>query len=168
MHGLHHGKRGGKEACESKNDKKENCEEGKRRHKKHARGAGKKGKGQRGKHRLAMQFILWNGELPPNMEQNIDKKDFKAKDTQNAVVQSYPNPAKNSTTISADLQEMAKSVDITLRNQAGKMVRNLTFKNISKGFNEFDLDLNNLPAGVYFYTFETDTFSVTKRLIVGE
>ena len=143
--------------------KEENCTH-KKGHK------GKKGKKRHFKenHRLTIEFVLWDGNLPAERDETLEPTIFQERKADNISIQNYPNPATGMTKISVDLAKPAQTVNISLRDQSGKLVKDLTFKDVDKGFNEFEINVSDLPDGVYFYTFKTDEFSVTKRMVVGK
>lgn len=119
--------------------------------------------------KLGVQFVLWDGQLPP---ETAPMQGFgKAKQGQNInkfSLQNYPNPANGLTKITADLPENTKAVTITINDRSGKTVKTLNFKNLDKGFNVFEMDVSNLADGLYFYTFEADGIKTTRRLMVGK
>jgi hypothetical protein len=124
---------------------------------------------QHGKTRIAVEFVLWDGTLP---EPPQERPDMEGKSIQRGndvfSLQNYPNPANGITKITANLPADTKVVKIVLRDASGKTVKNLLFKNVDKGTNTFDLDVSNMTDGLYFYTFEADGQTTTKRLMVGK
>jgi hypothetical protein len=154
---------------ERKHDRGEKRMDHKGGHGEHGENA-KKGDGAHGKRsRLAVEFILWDGNLPPERAQNEGFETLSRENSAKAFsLQNYPNPANGITKISADLPGNSKVVKITINDRSGKVVKSLNFKNLDKGVNEFTVDVSNLPDGLYFYTFEADGVKATKRMIVGK
>ena len=76
-----------------------------------------------------------------------------------------PNPTTNQTTLQFTLpQEM--SVKIALYDMTGRMVKAVSKGKMQSGNNAISVDLNNLAAGVYTYTLETENGErATKRLV---
>ncbi|MCB0649944.1 MAG: T9SS type A sorting domain-containing protein [Saprospiraceae bacterium] len=126
-------------------------------------------RGQHNNGRLAMEFVLWDGKLPAALEVNGDFQPLKTDNARDIFsLQNYPNPANGITKISAELPKEVKLVKITLRDASGKTVKDLSFKNATKGANQFDIDVSSLPEGLYFYTFDADGQKTTKRMVVGK
>ena len=75
----------------------------------------------------------------------------------------YPNPFKGQTTIEFD---MSRSAAITLKivDQVGKQVKT-SFIDSHKGINRQDLDLSDLPEGIYFVQFEVEGAIFNHKLI---
>lgn len=125
--------------------------------------------GQHNNGRLAMEFVIWDGKLPAAPEVNGDFQSLKTDNARDIFsLQNYPNPANGITKISAELPQEAKLVKITLRDASGKTVKEMSFKNANIGTNQFDIDVSNLPEGLYFYTFDADGQKTTKRMVVGK
>ncbi len=157
-----HGKEG--MSPDERKEKREKMSKGKEGHgQKHGRHEARHGHGK-----LAVEFVLWDGTLPPQPEENVDfdKSLNPGKDV--FSLQNYPNPANGVTKITAELPQNTKLVKITLQDASGKIVKDLSFKNVDKGTNTFDLDVSNLTDGLYFYTFDADGQKTTKRLVVGK
>ncbi len=76
-----------------------------------------------------------------------------------------PNPTTHQTTLQFTLpQEM--SVKIALYDMTGRMVKAIMKGKMPSGDNAISVDLNNLAAGVYTYTLETENGErATKRLV---
>lgn len=121
------------------------------------------------KARLAVEFVLWDGTLP-EVREGRPAMEGKSLDNRNDIfaLQNYPNPANGITKITAQLPTEVKIVKIVVRDASGKTVKNLLFKNVDKGTTTFDLDVSNLTDGLYFYTFDADGQTTTKRLVVGK
>jgi hypothetical protein len=82
------------------------------------------------------------------------------------VGQNYPNPANDLTTISYSLEQTSKQVSLNITDVTGKTVQiiNQGFK--APGVYQISFDAENLSAGVYNYTLQTDLGSVTKKFFV--
>lgn len=81
------------------------------------------------------------------------------------IEQNYPNPFHGSTNIPVKLNRTS-DVTITVANLIGQNVYSNTFKNSAAGVNNFNVELNNVKAGVYFYTVEAGDFKVTRKMII--
>lgn len=80
----------------------------------------------------------------------------------------YPNPASAKGNVSVPFTiGNAGDVNVTITNIVGQTVLNTT-ENFSAGEHTLDLGLNNLKAGVYFYTVTSGNFTATKKFTVGE
>jgi len=84
------------------------------------------------------------------------------------VASNYPNPLKNSTTITYTLPESGK-VNVTVLNNMGVVVKTLVAEVQEAGVHSLVYNVN-VEAGIYFYSItlqgETNTFSTVERMIV--
>jgi hypothetical protein len=79
--------------------------------------------------------------------------------------QAYPNPASNDVTIAFDLKAN-KNVKVSLVNLLGQEVISIVNSNFSAGANEVKFNVNNLSAGVYFYTMTVDGVSQSQKIMI--
>jgi hypothetical protein len=76
----------------------------------------------------------------------------------------YPNPANNSTTIEIQ-QEVDENGMISITDINQKIIRQISLESRNNS-GKRDIDLTNLPSGIYFLHLETAKTSFTKRLVV--
>lgn len=81
------------------------------------------------------------------------------------LFQNMPNPAKNSTRISYQLNKRSK-VSLEVYDLAGRKLMELNQGSQSEGIHNIDLNVCNLSSGTYFYTLKADNFSKTLKMIV--
>lgn len=81
-----------------------------------------------------------------------------------SVAQNFPNPAANNTSVLITT-EIAGVINLKITNNLGKTVHYKSVKNSALA-HTFNLDVSNLNSGIYFYTVEIGTRSVTKKMIV--
>lgn len=77
----------------------------------------------------------------------------------------YPNPAKDSTTISFYLNS-PEQVEIYLKNAGGTTVATLLNEYRNYGENSLIVDLRNVKPGIYFYHIKAGMLKDTKKLVV--
>ena len=78
----------------------------------------------------------------------------------------YPNPFNSSTIIKFDMP-MSEQVSITLFNLLGEEVLvPIRSSNILEGTHKISINMNNLPAGIYYYQIKTDSFKETKKMVL--
>jgi hypothetical protein len=85
----------------------------------------------------------------------------------NELFQNTPNPVRNQTVISFQLATAQAEVVISIRDAAGRTIREFTQEGTA-GYNSLVVDnrmLNN-AAGVYAYTVTAGGWVATKRMIV--
>jgi hypothetical protein len=82
-----------------------------------------------------------------------------------SLLQNYPNPFNPSTVISftTNREEFVKLSVYTI---LGTKVSTLLNSKLGEGQYHITFNAQNLPAGIYFYTLETGSFSQTKRMIL--
>ena len=79
--------------------------------------------------------------------------------------QNFPNPFKGITSVPVKLN-FSTDVTINVVNLVGQTVFSHKFEKAQSGMNHFQLDLNNLNSGVYFYSVEAEGYKITKRMVV--
>lgn len=81
------------------------------------------------------------------------------------VFQNIPNPAKNSTRISYQLNKRSK-VSLEIYDLTGRKVMELNEGTQNEGYHNIDINVSNLTSGTYFYTLKADNYSKTLKMIV--
>jgi len=79
----------------------------------------------------------------------------------------YPNPVQDKATIRYFLK-IDSDVKIHLLDGNGRLVKAFLHETQKAGEHRLDIDIQNLPSGVYFYTLETNSHKESKRLIVAK
>lgn len=97
---------------------------------------------------------------------NLTSTGIESADAQNSldVLPPYPNPFKQSTTISYHLAT-PQNVEIQVYNLLGKSVFQQVRGTVSQGAQRFQFTPEDLPAGVYFYNINTGSRSHTGKLV---
>lgn len=78
-------------------------------------------------------------------------------------LRAYPNPAQSMLYVPYQLNQ-ASDVRLSLRNPMGQLVRVDTREAALQG--RFELNVSDLPSGIYFYTLETGNGSRTERVVI--
>jgi hypothetical protein len=81
-----------------------------------------------------------------------------------SVSQNSPNPATNSTSILVTT-EKAGVIDLRISNILGQVVHQESVSNSALA-HTFNVNVSNLESGIYFYTIEIGTSSITKKMLV--
>jgi len=81
------------------------------------------------------------------------------------ALESYPNPAENSTTISFFITE-PEHVTIKIHNVLGEVIKEIVNQDFEGGQYEIPCELTELNSGTYFYTISVGYFQRTNKLIV--
>jgi subtilisin family serine protease len=79
--------------------------------------------------------------------------------------QNYPNPFNPSTRIKFALPK-SEFVNIKIYDILGKEISTLVNENLTAGYYEVEFNANNLSSGMYFYKFESSTFTDVKRMVL--
>lgn len=69
--------------------------------------------------------------------------------TQADEISAYPNPATTNLTVAIKTSEARKAAPVTLIDALGRVVWSEQ-RTLSEGFNQFDIDVNNISNGIYF------------------
>lgn len=91
-------------------------------------------------------------------------KDFASKEFE--VLQNSPNPVKTSSFVEYYMPKSAV-INIQVRNVLGEMVI-AENKNATQGVNRYQLNVNDLSNGIYFYQFSFEEKVITKKFIVNK
>jgi hypothetical protein len=83
----------------------------------------------------------------------------------NGEVSIYPNPAKESATLSFNLNKTGKVV-VNVLDAAGRTVSVASDATMTKGEQKISISTANMAAGVYNINIQTEEGNVTKRLTV--
>lgn len=81
------------------------------------------------------------------------------------LYQNFPNPFNPETRISFSLPS-ASHVTLKLFDAAGREIRILLNEFRQKGFNEYQFNASELPAGIYFYNIKCDNYSAAKKMVL--
>jgi hypothetical protein len=81
------------------------------------------------------------------------------------VKQNQPNPFTGSTTVNYTLNNSA-NVAVVIYNVAGAKVMSINEGMKAAGSHSLRINASDLQAGVYYYTFTADGYTVTKKMIV--
>lgn len=81
--------------------------------------------------------------------------------------QNYPNPFNPETIISYQLSEPGL-VDLSIYDLLGRKVASLINKYQTTGSYQTVFNAGNIPSGVYIYKLETNTFTLSKKMILAK
>ncbi|MFC2111403.1 right-handed parallel beta-helix repeat-containing protein, partial [Bacteroidota bacterium] len=83
-----------------------------------------------------------------------------------ALWQNIPNPANEITTIKY-LVPKAGQIVFELRNVIGQTINRFE-KSVLQGEHQFDLDIKNLPSGVYYYSIDFEEERLVKKMVISK
>jgi hypothetical protein len=86
-------------------------------------------------------------------------------DNMSGLTSSYPNPFNPETNISFRVDKES-NVKITVYDMLGKTVAILANSKFSTGIHTVNFNASNLNSGVYFYRYETEYASETKKIVL--
>lgn len=78
----------------------------------------------------------------------------------------YPNPAVDVLNIRFELDESTEAL-VSIVDAQGRSLQEKYFASLARGENEISFDIHDLPAGMYFYTFETKNGNIAKKFMVS-
>jgi hypothetical protein len=81
------------------------------------------------------------------------------------LADAYPNPFNPSTTIDYSV-EMTEAVALNVFNINGQLVRTLVNGTVESGAHSVVFDAADLASGVYLYTLESASQSITKKMVL--
>ncbi len=83
------------------------------------------------------------------------------------VAQNYPNPFNKTTQINYNVTK-SSDVVFTVFDMMGRKLVNNAFTEVAPGQHTINLSANQFTPGVYFYTFNVNGKSVTKKMVITE
>lgn len=81
------------------------------------------------------------------------------------LYQNYPNPFNPTTNIKFDIMRNG-IVKLEVFDITGKVVNTLVNSRLEAGKYEFSMNAGYMPSGVYFYKLETESYTMTRRMIL--
>lgn len=78
---------------------------------------------------------------------------------------SYPNPTSSSATIAFDL-EQSGHVELALHDIFGKRIMTIANREFGAGAHDVQVDVTELPTGVYVYTMKTENQTFSNKMVV--
>ncbi len=85
--------------------------------------------------------------------------------TDYTLMQNYPNPFNPNTNISFYIPRN-QFVTLKIYNTLGKEVMTAVNENMEKGYHSVNINLSNVPSGVYFYSLTAGDFRAAKKLLL--
>ena len=82
-----------------------------------------------------------------------------------SLKQNFPNPFNPTTNISFSLPETG-NVTIKVYNTLGAEIKTLLSESMAAGNHVVAFDATNLPSGIYFYSMNSNGFSMTKKMLL--
>jgi len=115
-------------------------------------------------------YSVWQRSLSPEAFYSTSDVDFGTLSTDlfdksSLDLKNYPNPFNGTSTISYNLNK-ATDVSLKVYNILGKEVSTLAEGTQSKGTHKITVNSDDLSSGVYFYIFEIENYSETRRMVV--
>ncbi|MBN8584440.1 MAG: T9SS type A sorting domain-containing protein [Ignavibacteria bacterium] len=84
--------------------------------------------------------------------------------------QNYPNPFNPTTKITFEVKAKGRSekakINLSVFDVTGKFISELINSSLEPGSYEIDFDGSNLPSGVYYYTFSSNGYRETRKMVL--
>lgn len=77
----------------------------------------------------------------------------------------YPNPATERVFVQVELQQTT-SLESSITTTTGQSVLQKVYKNLQAGTHILEMEVEALPAGIYFYTVSSSSGQYTKKLLI--
>ena len=77
----------------------------------------------------------------------------------------FPNPTTGLLTINFELANNNASTTINLIDLNGKLIKVIPTNYLSNGFNRLNVDISEVPQGIYFVTIQSGSDVITRRII---
>ncbi len=82
-----------------------------------------------------------------------------------SISQNYPNPFNPTTKIKFALPKSGM-IKIIIYDLLGRKVETLVNSEMEAGYHEINVDVNNLPSGIYLYRMEAGSFTSTRKFVL--
>ena len=105
----------------------------------------------------------WTNFNPVGYPLSVEENGLSGVPTSFNVSQNYPNPFNPSTKIVYTITE-ASNVNLTVYDVLGREVEVLVDGFKSAGIYELNFNAENLPSGLYLYTFEAGSTRITRKM----
>lgn len=83
-------------------------------------------------------------------------------------IQIFPNPANNIVNVEIEMPSELSNFEINLHDVSGRLIRNVYLGRASTGKRTIEMDVNNLPNGLYFLHFNTREGRFAKKFVVSK
>ncbi|MCB0731357.1 MAG: endo-1,4-beta-xylanase [Ignavibacteriae bacterium] len=103
-------------------------------------------------------YFITSNEITDKYELQITTDEFQ-------LYQNYPNPFNPTTTISFYLPENGK-VSITLYDELGRLIKQITENYFFRGNHFIKFDASNVASGLYFYQLKYNNICISKKLVI--
>lgn len=87
------------------------------------------------------------------------------KESEVVLLQNIPNPFKEQCKIAFTLKQ-AENVTLKITDIQGKEILTVVDKKLIAGSYSFDVELKNMPSGVYFYHLKTNSTNFVKKMVM--
>ncbi len=126
-------------------------------------------RGNKGEHRMKRKmtaFVLWDGK---SRNTEVEDTGYNLEGNQKPMMsKNFPNPAVNETTVTFELPKDSETVNVSITDLQGKVLRRYNYRNLTAGQQSIDLNLRGLSSGNYFYTVIGNGIKETKKLIIAK
>ncbi|MGA9364193.1 MAG: T9SS type A sorting domain-containing protein [Bacteroidota bacterium] len=97
----------------------------------------------------------------------VDVKDVREGEipTEYSISQNYPNPFNPTTKIGFALPQRSLT-RLIIYDLLGREVQTLIDRELQAGYYEINIDINNFPSGIYFYTLKSGDYFQTKKMVL--
>lgn len=82
--------------------------------------------------------------------------------------QNMPNPALEVTTVQFELESHTNYLNFEVFNAAGKKVYAESQSELNAGLHNISFDVSDFASGAYYYSIQTSTGRITKKMLVGK
>ena len=110
---------------------------------------------------------LVSNNLTSNLANSAGRKSLEKLENRPILTlnQNYPNPSSTFTTIPFNLVE-TMNVNMTIQDRFGKIVKEVN-QTFYAGDNQIEINGNDLPTGIYYYTLIVGAEMQTKRMVIA-
>jgi serine protease len=120
-------------------------------------------------------FALIAGDSLKDLEASVDSANAKFNNILTAInelnnqssllLQNYPNPANQTTTISFRLPKK-ENTELSIYNLVGEKIMTIANTTLQSGVHEYNVPVSNLSAGIYYYRLNCESGTFVKKMMI--
>lgn len=112
-----------------------------------------------------LKLIAWDISLPSDARINEEPTVIKKSESVVSLLNAYPNPVSSNATFAFELKE-SSVVSLKVFNSLGELVQDVASGSFPQGAHQLNWSVDNVPAGIYYYTFESAGERLQQKIVV--
>lgn len=111
----------------------------------------------------SLKLVSWDVNLSANARENTSGVENEISDASD--INTYPNPVSNNATFTFHLNEDTNA-SIKIYNALGELIKEVATGKFSQGDHQVNCSVDQIPAGIYFYSLESGDKREMKKIVI--